>query len=118
MIVQDTYKGLFPYEHTNTKEFVQNFEIYIGNDPTYSANQRCPGGPFQVVGDPKSYTRVETDKGYSGDMWNYGIEAWCNMEGQYMHIVADLKHLNGQVYEQSICSVGIMGTEYLSSYPT
>ena len=36
-----------------------------------------------------------------------------------MHLVGDLKHLNGQTYEQSVCSVGIMGTRYIrSSTPT
>ena len=29
------------------------------------------------------------------DIWNYGRETWCNLEGQYMHIVADLTHLAG-----------------------
>ena len=35
------------------------------------------------------------------------------MEGQYMHFVGDLTHLAGQPYEQSICSLGIMGTRYI-----
>ena len=25
--------------------------------------------------------------------WTYGKEVWCNLEGRYMHIVADLSHL-------------------------
>ena len=29
----------------------------------------------------------------SGDAWTYGKEVWCNLEGRYMHIVADLSHL-------------------------
>ena len=37
--------------------------------------------------------------GYGGDnvndgkAWTYGKEVWCNLEGRYMHIVADLNHL-------------------------
>ena len=30
-----------------------------------------------------------------GGAWNYGKEVWCNLEGQYTHIVADLTHLAG-----------------------
>ena len=41
-----------------------------------------------------------------------GAELWCNMEGQYAHIIADLGHLAGDNYHMSICSLGIMGTEY------
>ena len=68
-----------------------------------------------VLHDSKSETFVECKNGgaESGDLWNYGVEVWCNMEGQYTHIVADLQHLDGTEYEQSICSVGIMGTEYV-----
>ena len=29
------------------------------------------------------------------DIWNFGKEVWCNLEGRYMHIVADLAHLAG-----------------------
>lgn len=38
-----------------------------------------------VVGDPKSYSA--TQKGTPDSpidettMWNYGVEAWCNLEG-------------------------------------
>lgn len=31
---------------------------------------------------------------YDG-IWNYGKEVWCNLEGRYIHIVADLSHLAG-----------------------
>ena len=34
------------------------------------------------------------------------------MEGQYAHFVADLSHLIGS-YEMSVCSLGLMGTEYV-----
>ena len=46
-----------------------------------------------------------------GDVWTYGIEVWCNLEGQYVHIVADLSHLVPP-YTMSLCSVGIMGTSF------
>ena len=46
-------------------------------------------------------------------MWNYGVEAWCNLEGRYVTIVANLTHLSGESYEQTLCSLGIMGAEYL-----
>ena len=27
------------------------------------------------------------------DIWNFGKEVWCNLEGRYMHIVSDVTHL-------------------------
>ena len=48
----------------------------------------------------------------SGKLWRYGFEAWCNLEGQYLHIVADLRELRSKEYEVSICSLGVMGTRY------
>ena len=49
-------------------------------------------------------------------MWAYGKEVWCNLEGRYVHIVADLKHLTGS-YTMSLCSVGIMGASYVRDEP-
>ena len=68
------------------------------------------------VDDPNSFTKVsytsKDGKKYDNvDWWNYGRENWCNLEGQYTTIVADLSGLVG-AYEMSICSVGIFGTEY------
>ena len=70
--------------------------------------------------DIKNYTY---DGNYGGDafgvgqgmIWNYGKELWCNLEGQYMHFVAELSHLSASSYEMSICSLGIMGTRYVHS---
>ena len=53
----------------------------------------------------------------TGELWNYGIEIWCNLEGQYVTFVADLAHLSGEDYEMSICSLGVMGAEYYRSTP-
>lgn len=47
----------------------------------------------------------------NGMCWNFGIELWCNQEGKYMHLVADIRHLSSP-YEMSLCSLGIMGTKY------
>ena len=51
------------------------------------------------------------------NLWSYGHEAWCNLEGRYTHIVADLSHLAGQGYSMELCSVGIMGTQYVRDEP-
>ena len=46
------------------------------------------------------------------DVWTYGAEAWCNLEGQYLSIVSNLGGL-ATPYQMSLCSVGIMGTSYI-----
>ena len=59
-----------------------------------------------------SYDHEARDNGISvngqglGMVWNYGKEIWCNMEGQFLYIVADLSHLSSP-YEMSLCSIGI-----------
>ena len=84
--------------------------IYIGDDPDYTKNPQCPGGPFMQTNDPKFFSTI-TLSSISEQFWNYGAEIWCNLEGQYISIVADLTDLSG-VYEMSICNLGVMGTEY------
>ena len=52
---------------------------------------------------------------YNNDVWIYGIEKWCNMEGRYMFIVADLSQIKDNLpkYKMSLCALGIMGTKYV-----
>ena len=66
-----------------------------------------------------SYTRVTSYTDESGnayndiDWWNYGKELWCNMQGRYTSIVADLSdQASSGSYEMSLCNLGIMGTKY------
>ena len=117
LVVQDLFDGLFPNAHINTNEFLQNLEFYIGNDTDYTKNAKCPGGPFMVVGDyEKSYTFGAYNSQEASYLWNYGVEAWCNLEGRYVTIVADLTELIAP-YEMTICSLGIMGAEYVRLTP-
>ena len=39
----------FVYNEASTTDYgdyLQNFEIYIGDDPSWANNPKCPGGPF------------------------------------------------------------------------
>ena len=69
----------------------QNYEIYIGNHSDYRENNNCAGGPFMKTDDAANY-HTWTD---GSSLWNYGKEVWCNLEGRFMHVVADLAHLSG-----------------------
>ena len=81
LVVADLYTGWRPYEHTDTNQWLQNYEIYIGDDPSYANNPKCPGGPFMRTADTKNYTSItwSASGGGTADMWNYGKEHWCNM---------------------------------------
>ena len=63
--------------------------------------------------DPNDASNFNNQKPADGPFWVYGIEQWCNLEGQHVHILSDLSNLSGQAYEMSICNLGIMGTEYI-----
>ena len=51
LIVQDLLNGKLPENQTDTNKWLQNLDIYIGNDPDMKKNKKCPGGPFMVVED-------------------------------------------------------------------
>ena len=44
-------------------------------------------------------------------MWKYGKEIWCNKQGRYITIVADMSSVSG-AYKISICNIGVFGVEY------
>ena len=48
-------------------------------------------------------------------VWPYGAENWCNLEGSYLHFVADLSHLMTDYgsFTTSICTLGVFGTKYV-----
>ena len=33
-------------------EYFQNYEIYVGDNPDYTQNSKCEGGPFMRTDDP------------------------------------------------------------------
>lgn len=61
--------------------------------------------------DPSSYSDFFDSFGLSTVVWNYGKEIWCNLQGQFMHIVADTKSLPASS-ELSLCQLGVFGTKY------
>ena len=71
LIVADVYAEDEPSEHTNKNEWVQNYQLYIGDDPVYSNNPKCPGGPFMRTDDSSNYTKL-ANVGTDPKMWNYG----------------------------------------------
>ena len=102
LFVQDLFKGFKPNQHNaSLYQWTQNIELYIGNSSDYNNNSKCAGGPFMVLDDyTNSYTDGEyTAESVSGSFWNYGAEVWCNTEGQFVTIHADLSHYNGIAYE-------------------
>ena len=65
-------------------------------------------------GSSSTASRNACNTAYDSDVWNFGKEIWCNMAGRYMHIVADLNYLSSESsYTMTICSLGIMGTQYV-----
>ena len=54
----------------------------------------CAGGPFMQTDDPENYTTwsYSYDENINKDgnqLWKFGKEIWCNMEGRYTTLVAD-----------------------------
>jgi len=118
LVVQDLFTGWQANAITDETKFLQNFEIHIGPNAEPTLNWKCPGGPFMVTSDTSNRVNVSTAT-YTGLMWNFGKEAWCNMEGQYIGIVADLIHYGtaGVAYLMSICQLGAFGTKYVRLTP-
>lgn len=107
----------------NMRKLFQNFQVHIGDSASYASNAQCAGGPFL---DPsKQSTFVYSAKAYNnnytvfhgqrGLVWPFGGEIWCNMEGRYLHFVADLSRYmpNGSQDTVSICAIGVFGTKYV-----
>lgn len=84
------------------------YRIYIGADgTTYTNNAECNGGAFL---DPADLSNLDSQYGF---FFKLGKEIWCNLEGRYVTVVADLTSLSSINYnELALCSFGLMGTKY------
>ena len=50
-----------------------------------------------------------------GMVWPFGKENWCNLEGRYVHLVADMSRYVASASNSdtvSVCSIGVYGTKY------
>ena len=108
-----------PEAYPDTKDWFQNVRIFIGNSPNYLENEQC-GGIF--LADPSNpndpdYTSVYSSWSGTGNMWSFGLEAWCNMEGRYLHFEAKYAHILTKDATVSICTLGVMGTKYVRDTP-
>ena len=53
-------------------------------------------------------------------VWRFGMENWCNMQGRFVHFVADQSQQAAAANDSdtvSVCSVGIFGTKYVRDGP-
>ena len=81
----------------------------MGNDPIWSNNPECPGGPF-LRSDFKDFidesdTVLASDKLVPG----YGFEAWCNLPGRFTFFRATgLPSIS-----PNVCSIAVTGTKYV-----
>lgn len=80
-----------------------------------------PNDPQTYVLDQYAYNESEDPfKQGIGKVWPFGKENWCNLEGRYLHLVADMTQQLSQVTDPdtetiSVCSIGVYGTKYVRS---
>jgi len=69
-----------------------------------------------VAGAASSYQRVVYIN-YTGDVWKFGKEVWCNLQGQYITLVSDMSHKSTQSYFINLCHLSVFGTIYVRTVP-
>lgn len=95
LFVQDLFNGgyLSPFDDPSV-DYAARVSVHIGDDPDWQRNPQCEGSPFLDPEDPskfgKSYTTAD---GTTGIGYNFGFEAWCNMQGRYTSFVWDMNFI-------------------------
>ena len=107
---------------------LQNYELYIGDSPDYIQNSKVPGGPFLHPDHQDTYVLDQWalngghdpfTKG-SGYVWPFGKEHWVNLQGSFMHLVADMSAYTASAADSdtvSVCTLSVFGTKYVRDYP-
>ena len=63
--------------------FITNYRLFVGMNPDWRKNQKCRL-PYDV-----RQSWQETDWRTPEEKWPNGVEAWCNMYGQYVTFVME-----------------------------
>ena len=80
--------------------YFQSASLWVGNDAGVATNNEpCQASPFLDIDDPDNYF-ADPHSVNSGNLspWKYGHEQWCNKEGRYLHLVADLANQSGDTF--------------------
>ena len=74
---------------TTQKELqLSEFDLYVGYSKNYEENTACPNGPFAYPVDETYGTYFDDSLGIgSGTEWPNGVEAWCNLPGNFVSFV-------------------------------
>ena len=84
--------------------YAAGWNIYVGNDPIWSNNLVCPGGPHLATNYEDVY-----DAHAARLIPAYGFEVWCNLPGQYTFFVATQVPSS----KVTICDIAVIGTRYI-----
>ena len=90
----DDFKDRFAWIYLSDidkKSYFQNVTLYVGNDADNATNNTpCQGSPFLDITDISNYFDDPCTYNNSNlKPWKYGFEVWCNLEGRYLHVVAN-----------------------------
>ena len=97
-----------PVELTERPEYyARDWTVYVGNDPIWSNNTPCSGGPH-LPGFADYY-----DEYQSTTVPSFGFEEWCNLPGQYTFVAASIVPSLGV----RVCDFAVMGTRYIRTTP-
>ena len=87
--------------------------MYIGNDPLWSKNPKCPGGPHLKSTYDDYFDKWASNSHGKSTSPAYGFEVWCNMSGRYTFFVA----AGVPIKQLSICNIAVFGTRYIREAP-
>ena len=89
--------------------YTSQWEIFIGPAPDWSKNTNCTPTPL-LAADFNDRIKNHTNGGnYGSGVPDYGFSQFCNLSGEYIHLV-----VQGTLPTNTItaCSLGIFGTAY------
>ena len=102
----DPYAFREEYPYSN---YLQNIEIFVGNNSDWRENQSC--GTYLADPSNTSNNPDYTSMYDGGLLWSFGIEAWCNLEGRYVHFIGDYSSYDDSIV--TVCHLAVMGTKYV-----
>ena len=87
---------------------LSEFDLYVGYSENYEENTPCPNGPFAYPIDDTYGTYFVPSFGYrAGTDWPNGVEAWCNLPGNYVNFVRKAS-AKPQLDRIVLCAFGVI----------
>ena len=98
---------------SSSSAHLSEFSLYVGFDQSYENNVACSVSPYLPYTSDTKYGTFYENLDSRGTEWQNGVEAWCNLPGNYVSFVRE-STAQPSIDNIVICTFGVIADPSVS----